>query len=73
MYDLFKEGMYEKIGNRATRANDGYRFDMHIPRTRVYARSPYYMGAVMWENLPLRIRQSNTKSKFKQELKAFLG
>ena len=64
--------MYEKIPNRVTPATEGYIFDLTIPQLGVYAKSPFYVGANMWNLLPVNIRNSNTKVRFKNELKDHL-
>ena len=69
MYDLCRNRMYEKVASRVTRAADGYTFDLTVPHMGVYAKSPYYVGANMWNVLPLNIRNSNTKAHFKYEIK----
>ena len=56
MYNLYQKGMYEKIANRATRAADGYTFNLTIPNMGVYAKSPYYVGASMWNLLPVNVQ-----------------
>ena len=38
----------------------------------VYAKSPYYVGANMWNVLSFNIRNSNTKAHFKYEIKDHL-
>ena len=69
MYDLCQNGMYEKKPIRATRAAEGYIFDQSVPNIGVYASSPYYMGANMWNLLPVNIQKMNKKEQFKYELK----
>ena len=61
--------MYEKHGNRVTRAAAGYNFDLTVPHTGVYAKSPYYIGANMWNKLPTNIRSMNKKECFKNEIR----
>ena len=72
MYDLYQKKMYEKIANHATRAADGYIFDLTIPNMRVYAKSPYYValvGASMWNLLPVNVQNKNNKEQFKHEVR----
>ena len=73
MYDLRQNNKYEKIGSRVTRANDGYVFDVMTPHVGIYANSPYYVGASMWNRLPLDIRNIPIKEHYKRELKNYLG
>ena len=56
MYDLCQNRMYEKIANRATRATDGYSFELSVHYKGAYAKSPYYVGANMWNSLPVNVR-----------------
>ena len=69
MYDLRQNNMYEKVSNRITRANDGYMFETATPNTGIYARSPNYIGAKMWNALPVHIQNSISKEQFKYELR----
>ena len=69
MYDLCQNRMYEKIANRPTRAAEGFTFDLNILHMGVYSKSPYYMGASMWNLLPVNIRNLNNKIQFKYEIR----
>ena len=71
MYDLKQLGLYEHIGERVTRQGEKYTFHTDISTTGVYARSPYYIGSKLWNSLPAFIQNTRTKSKFKNDLKAF--
>ena len=73
MYDLRKANKYNKNVNRATRARDGYVFETVIPKRGIYSRSPYYVGANMWQKLPIYIQNAVSKEKFKTELKGHWG
>ena len=72
MYDLCKQERYERIANRVTRATNGYVFDLTMPHMSVYSKSPYYVGANMWNSLPINIRNSDSKEQFKQNMRDFL-
>ena len=69
MYDLRQKGLYERKANRVTRAAEGYTFDLTVPHMGVYAKSPYYVGASMWNALPVNIQNLNSKERFKCEIK----
>ena len=69
MYDLYQKGTYEKIANRATRTADGYTFDLTILNMGVYAKSLYYVGASIWNLLPVNVRNKNNKEQFKHEVR----
>ena len=69
MFDMYQKKLYKKTCNRQTRAADGYIFDLTIPHSGVYAKSPYYVGASLWNDLPMTTRNMNTKGQFKRELK----
>ena len=70
MYDLRQNNKYEKIGIPVTRANDGY---VMTPHVGIYANSPNYVGASMWNRLPLDLRNIPIKEHYKRELKNYLG
>ena len=69
MFDLRQNNMYKKKGIRMTRANDGYIFDVSIPRIGIYAKSPYYSGANMWNKLPVNMQNMSKKDSFKCQLR----
>ena len=72
MYDLYKQRLYERIANRVTRAANGYVFDLTVPHMSAYSKSPYYMGANMWNSLPINIWNSGSKEQFKQNMRDYL-
>ena len=69
MYDFRQKGMYEKKTNHMTRAADGYTFELTVPHIGVYAKSPCYPGANMWNSLPVDTQNLNNKSQFKCEMR----
>ena len=69
MYNLRHENMYEKEGNRITQARDGYIFYADNPHSGLYAKSPYYIGATMWNGLRTHTQNLNSKERFKCDLK----
>ena len=73
MFDLRQSEMYKKQEVRATRATEGYIFDLVIPHTGLYNKSPYYVGANMWNRLPVNIRNMNKKEHFKREIRGCLN
>ena len=72
MYDLYQQGMYERNVTRVTRAANGFTFDLMVPRMSVYAKSPYYVGANVWNLLPTDIRNTDSKDEFKQKMRDHL-
>ena len=71
MYDMKQHHAYERIGTRITRQGNKYTFKTEIPTVGIYTRSPYYIGAYLWNNLPNNVQNATTKTQFKSELKAF--
>ena len=68
MYDLKQLQLYEHIVDRPTRQGEKYVFHTDIAVVGAYARSPYYLGSKLWNNLPSRIQNVRTKAQFKNEL-----
>ena len=68
MYELCQNRKYEKIPNQPTRAADGYIFDLAIPHMGIYNKSPYYIGASMWNLLPVDVRNLNNKYEIRERL-----
>ena len=73
MFDLRQKGMYEKKGNRITRVTEGYTFELSIAHMGLFVKSPYYIGANMWNRLPVNIQKMNNKERFKNEIKSRLN
>ena len=71
MYDLKQHHVYERIGVRPTRHGDKYVFQTEISSTGAYTRSPYYIGAKLWNDLPMNIQFARTKSQFKNDLRTY--
>ena len=69
MFDLRQKGLYEKKSTRITHATDGYRFELLTPHKELYAKSPHYVGANMWNRLPANVQNMNNKEHFKRELR----
>ena len=69
MFDMSQMKLYEKKGNRVTRAADGYKFDYSTAYTGVYSKSPFYVGANMWNKLPINMQNLHNKDQFKRELR----
>ena len=73
MFDLRWNNMYEKKVIRATRANQGYIFDLNVPHTGLYANSPYYVGGNMWNKLSVKLQNNDRKDQFKKDVKDLLN
>ena len=69
MYALKGQSQFELIRDRNTRAAEKYTFATNIVNLDIYARSPYFVGAKLWDNLPLHIQNIDTKAHFKKSLK----
>ena len=52
MFDLRQRGLFEKHHNRQTRNANKYIFDINQINLGIYTKSPYYPGAIQWNNLP---------------------
>ena len=64
MFNLKQCNKFKKIAGRETRGNDTYNFDTDIVHLGIYSNSPYYVGAKLWNNLPLEIKNTHDKSVF---------
>ena len=69
MYELKQLHLYERV----IKQDDKYTFQPDIAAVGVYTRSPYYIGANLWNNLPVNIQQARTKAQFKCEVKPLLN
>ena len=69
MFDLRQKGLYEKKSTRITCATDGYRFELLTPHKELYAKSPHFVGANIWNRLPANVQNMNNKEHFKRELR----
>ena len=72
MYELRQNNMYEKEVIRITRANEEYKFDPTLPHMGLYAKSPYYIGANMWNRLLVNLQTSNNKGQLKKKVGSLL-
>ena len=70
MFDLCQKGLYEKKG---TIAIEGSEFELLTPHMGLYAKSPYYVGANMWNRLPVNVQNMNNKEYFKGEIRSRLN
>ena len=48
-----------------TRGNDGATFDLPVPRLKSLRKCPFYLGTLIWNQLPYNIRVSDSKPVFK--------
>ena len=69
MYDLFQNGEYKKPVTGITRNVNRYIFDTKTLNLSVYCKSPYYIGASLWNMLPQELQDQRTKNGFKLALK----
>ena len=51
------------------RANQVYIFYLKVSHTGIYAYSPYYIGANIWNNLSVTLQNNNKKAQLKKETK----
>ena len=73
MFDLKCHGLFKKEGIRNTRSTENYIFETDIVHTGIYAKSPYYKGANLWNEVPRHLQQVPNKGKFKKDIKRHLG
>ena len=57
-----------RIHNRRTRAAEVYSFVREQYNNVKYKNSPYYKGSLLWDSLPVNIRNSTTLLEFKKNL-----
>ena len=69
MFDLKQKGLFEKMHNRNTRNADKYIFDTNHVNLDIYVKSPYYVGAKYWNDLPKETQNSRSKMQFKTAIK----
>ena len=65
MYDLCQNAEYKKPVTRITRNVNCNIFYTKIVNYTVYEKSPYYIGATLWNGLPQEIQDQRTKNSFK--------
>ena len=51
--------------NVVTRGNDGATFDLPVPRIKLLRKCPFYLGTLIWNQLPYNIRVTDFKPAFK--------
>ena len=51
--------------NVVTRGNDGATFDLPVPRIELLRKCPFYLGTLIWNQLPYNIRVTDSKPVFK--------
>ena len=64
MYNLKQCNKYKRQNERETRGELSYNFDTDIVDLGVYLNSPYYVGAKLWNDFPLEIKDAPTQGKF---------
>ena len=70
MYDRSLESEYIDNRPRITRQGDATLLNVPHPKTRKLEAAPIYMGSVKWNELPPRVRKSDTKIHFKYAINA---
>ena len=68
LYELSMQSQYEMRRNRATRLAQKYIFDIKCANLDLYAKSPYCVGAKLWNDLPRHIQKQNSKEQFKHSV-----
>ena len=58
-----------RVHGRNTRAANVYSFTCERYNNVKYRNSPFYKGAILWDNLPVYIKQCTTILQFKNSLK----
>ena len=57
-----------RIYNQRTRAAEVYSFVRERYKNVKYKNSPYYKGSLLWDSLPVNIRNNTTLLEFKKNL-----
>ena len=65
MFNLAQNQKYKKIAGRETRGNNSYNFETDVVHLGIYSNSPYYIGAKLWNNFPLDIKNMHDMNKFR--------
>ena len=65
--DIFT--FHNDIVERPTRLSDQLLLYMPKPKTEIYRQSLLYKGSLIWNNIPLEIKQSENLGHFKHLLK----
>ena len=69
MYVLKCNGQYQKEGIRNTCSTEKYIFESDIVHSGIYAKSPYYKRANLWNDIPMNLQKLPDKCKFKNGIK----
>ena len=69
MYDRAHDIKYVDTTNRVTRRADAIILKTPQINLTKAAKAPKYMGSIAWNNLPVKLRQADTKTKFIRNLK----
>ena len=73
MHSLKLNNMYKKDGVRVTRSTDRYVFYTDIVHKDVYAKSPYFKGVALWNDLPIELQIKHSRHEFKLCIKRHLN
>ena len=57
MYVLKCNGQYQKEGIRNTCSTEKYIFESDIVHSGIYAKSPYYKGAILYNDIPMNLQR----------------
>ena len=68
MYLLSKDENYVHVPGRMTRNANRIVFKVPTRMLTIYEHCPYYIGTVLWNELPQDIQESNTIYEFKREI-----
>ena len=72
MFNLKQCNKYQKNAGRDTRGANSYNFDTDIVHLGIYSNSPYYVGAKLWNNFPMEIKNAPNLSIFTSLVQRFL-
>ena len=68
MYKLSKKGILCKVTDRVTRQQEKYVFKTDTRIGRRYEKSPYYLGTILWNNLPQETQFGDNILDFKNRI-----
>ena len=73
MFSLKLNNKYKKESMRVTRSTERYEFKTEILHKDIYAKSPFYKGVCLWNNIPLDCQRHVNGIYFKNTLKKHLN
>ena len=66
IYDIVSMTKQPRIILQNTRMATKNNFELEVPNTQLYSRSPYYIGGQIWNKLPKMTQEQKTKERFKR-------